>query len=165
MIHCMTFLRFLMLLSLVTWLGALIFFPVVAQISFTALPSPHLAGLVVRNSLITLHWMGLACGLVFLASSLIYNRITIGRFRVFALGHILVFVMLALTAISQFKIIPRMDTLRVSAGEISALPAGSPITAESNSLHTWSTRIEMTVLVLGLVVLYTVARRFSTSRS
>ena len=161
----MTLLRFVILLSLVIWLGALIFFPVVAQISFTVLPSTHLAGLVVRDSLMELHWMGLASGSVFLASSLIYNRITIGRFRVFALGHILVFLMLALTAISQFKIIPRMDTLRASAGEISALPAGSPITAEFNLLHTWSTRLETAVLLLGLIVLYSVAHRFSTSRS
>jgi Domain of unknown function (DUF4149) len=161
----MTFLRFLMLLSLVTWIGALIFFPVVAQISFTLLPSPHLAGFVVRNSLIALHWMGLASGIVFLACSLIYNRVAIGRFRVAALSHILVIVMLGLTAISQFKIIPRMDTLRASAGGISALPAGSPVGAEFNSLHVWSTRIEGTVLILGLLVLYSVARRFSSSHA
>ncbi|MCU1270837.1 MAG: hypothetical protein JWN74_2131 [Acidobacteriaceae bacterium] len=161
----MTFLRFLMLLSLVTWIGALIFFPVVAQISFTVLPSTHLAGLVVRNSLIALHWMGFVSGIVFLACSSIYNRVAIGRFRVTALSHILVIVMLGLTAISQFKIIPRMDALRVSAGEISALPAGSPVGAEFNSLHTWSTRIEGAVLILGLLVLYSVARRFSSSHA
>ena len=57
----MTLLRFLILLSLAIWLGALIFFPVVAQTSFTVLPSAHLAGLVVRNSLIDLHWMGIVC--------------------------------------------------------------------------------------------------------
>jgi hypothetical protein len=161
----MTFPRFLMLLALSVWLGALIFFPVVAQTSFTVLPSTHLAGLVVRNSLIALHWMGIASGIVFLACSLIYNRVSIGRFRVTALSHILVIVMLGLTAISQFKIIPRMDTLRVSAGEISALPAGSPVGAEFNSLHVWSTRIEGAVLILGLLVLYSVARRFSSSNA
>jgi hypothetical protein len=47
----MNLLRFLMLLALAVWIGALVFFPVVAQISFFALPSVHLAGLVVRNSL------------------------------------------------------------------------------------------------------------------
>ncbi len=164
-IHTMTFFRFLILLSLVTWIGALIFFPVVAQISFTVLPSPHLAGLVVRNSLIALHWMAFACGIVFLACSLICNRVLIGRFRVTALGHILVILMLALTAISQFKIIPRMDTLRASAGELSALPAGGSIGAEFNSLHIWSTRIEGAVLILGLLVLYSAARRFSSSNA
>jgi Domain of unknown function (DUF4149) len=161
----MTFLRFLMLLTLAVWIGALIFFPVVAQISFTVLTSPHLAGLVVRNSLIALHWMGFVSGIVFLASSLICNRVSIGRFRVTALSHIMVIVMLGLTAISQFKIIPRMDTLRASAGEISALPAGSPVGAEFNSLHVWSTRIEGAVLIIGLLVLYSVARRFSSSNA
>jgi hypothetical protein len=158
----MTLLRFLILLYLVVWLGALIFFPVVAQISFTVLPSTHLAGLVVRDSLIDLHWMGMVAGLIFLICSMIDNRLTAGRPRVFALSHMFIVVMLALTAISQFWIIPRMDVLRITAGEISALPAGNPIRAQFDSLHVWSTRIEMAVLVLGLIVLYSVARRFSS---
>jgi hypothetical protein len=48
-IFCMAFLRFLMLLSLVTWIGGLIFFPVVAQTAFSVLPTRQLAGLVVRH--------------------------------------------------------------------------------------------------------------------
>jgi hypothetical protein len=161
----MTLLRFLILLSLAVWLGALIFFPVVAQISFTVLPSTHLAGLVVRDSLIDLHWMGMVAGLIFLVCSMIDNRLTAGRPRVFALSHMFIVVMLALTAISQFWIIPRMDVLRITAGEISTLPAGNPIRAQFDSLHVWSTRIEMAVLVLGLIVLYSVARRFSSSHA
>ena len=160
----MTFLRFMLLLCLTIWIGALIFFPVVAQTSFTVLPSTHLAGLVVRNTLIDLHWRGLAAGIIFLVCSLIDNRVALGRPHIFALSHILVVLMLALTAISQFAIIPRMDVLRISVGEISALPAGNPMRAEFDSLHAWSTRIEMTVLVLGLIVLYSVARRFSRLR-
>ena len=39
----MSFLRFLMLLSLIVWLGGLIFFPVVAQTAFSVLPAQHLA--------------------------------------------------------------------------------------------------------------------------
>ena len=155
----------MLLLCLAIWLGALIFFPVVAQTSFTVLPSTHMAGLVVRNTLIDLHWMGIVAGIIFLAGSLVENRLTVGRPRVFALSHILVMLMLALTAISQFAIIPRMDVLRITAGEISALSASSPLRAQFDSLHAWSTRIEITVLVLGLVVLYSVARRFSRSRS
>jgi hypothetical protein len=164
-INRMTFLRFIMLLALAVWIGALIFFPVVAQISFTVLPSPHLAGLVVRNSLINLHWMGFLAGIMFLTGSLIYNRVTIGRFRVPALSHILAIIMVALTAISQFQIIPRMDALRISAGEIAVLSASNPIRAQFDSLHVWSTRIETAVLLLGLMVLYSVARRLSTSHT
>ena len=67
----MSFLRFLMLLSLIVWLGGLIFFPVVAQTAFSVLPTRHLAGSVVGRSLGILHWMGMVSGVVFLASSLL----------------------------------------------------------------------------------------------
>ena len=160
----MTLLRFLMLLSLAVWLGALTFFPVVAQMSFSTLPSAHLAGLVVRGSLLKLHWMGFACGVVFLASSLLYNRVLLGKTRVFALSHILVTAMLALTALSQFRIIPRMETLRLAAGEINALAPTDPVRMQFDSLHVWSTRVEGTVLVLGAIVLYLASRRFGSSR-
>jgi len=70
----MKLLRFLMLLALAIWLGGLIFFPVVAQTAFSILPSSHLAGEMVRDSLRELHWMGFVSGVVFLASSLLYNR-------------------------------------------------------------------------------------------
>jgi hypothetical protein len=161
----MNSLRFLMLLALSVWLGGLLFFPVVAQTAFSALPSTHLAGLVVRNSLFKLHWMAFVSGAVFLASSLIYNRIMHGSPRTFALRHVLVLTMLALTAISQFKLIPRMDVLRASVKEIASLSADDPIRRQFDSLHAWSTRIEETVLVLGLIVLCSTARRIASSQA
>jgi Domain of unknown function (DUF4149) len=160
----MNLVRFLMLLSLAVWLGALIFFPVVAQTSFTTLPSAHLAGLVVRGSLLKLHWMGFSCGVVFLASSLLYNRLVLGRMRALALSHILTVAMLALTALSQFRIIPQLETLRLAAGEVNALAPSDPLRMQFDSLHIWSTRIEGTVLVLGVVVLYALSRRLASSR-
>jgi hypothetical protein len=129
----MTFLRFLMLLALTIWLGGLIFFPVVAQTSFTVLPSAHLAGLVVRGTLLALHWRAFISGAVFLASSLIYNHATEGTARALSISHILVLAMLALTAISQFHIIPRMDSLRADAGEIASLAATSSVRQQFDS--------------------------------
>src|ERR1041384_1852629 len=99
----MNFLRFLMLLSLAVWIGGLIFLPIVAQISFTVLPSAHLAGLVVRNALVVLHWIGICGGLVFLVCSLLENRLARGRFFLFGPAHIILVLMLALTAVSQFN--------------------------------------------------------------
>jgi hypothetical protein len=157
----MTFLRFLMLLALAVWLGALIFFPVVAQTSFTVLPSAHLAGFVVRGTLLTLHKMAFISGAVFLLSSLIHNRVAQGTTRVLSLSHILIVAMLALTAISQFAIIPKMDALLVPQVEINSLPPGDPVRVLFDSLHAWSTRLEGTVLILGLIVLYATARRFN----
>jgi len=157
----MNWIRFVMLLSLAIWLGSLIFFPLIAQTAFTELPSSHLAGLVVRSSLIKLHWIGMVCGVVFLACSLACNQIAIGRTRPFAARHILILLMLALTAISQFAIIPRMDAIRNAAGEISLIASNNPMRQQFDSLHAWSARIEETVLVLGLLVLYSVARRLA----
>lgn len=161
----MNFVRFLMLLGLTVWLGALIFFPVVAQVSFSELPSAHLAGLVVRNTLIALHRMGMVAGVIFLACSLIESRFQRGRWSVVRGSHALVVVMLALTAVSQFRIIPRMDTLRGAAGEINQLSPADPIRAQFNHLHIWSTRIEGTVLVLGLILLYATTRRLAAGRA
>ena len=160
----MSFLRFLMLLALAVWLGALIFFPFVAATAFSALPSTHLAGLVVRGSLLKLHDIGFACGAVFLICSLIYNGVWLGRPKIFALSHILIVLTLALTAISQFRIIPRMESLRVAAGEINQLAPSDPIRVQFDSLHVWSTRVEGMVLVLGIILLYLTSMRLATTR-
>ncbi|HZQ18889.1 MAG TPA: DUF4149 domain-containing protein [Terriglobales bacterium] len=160
----MTFLRFLILLTLAVWLGALIFFPFVAQTSFSSLPSDQ-AGQVVRGSLMDLHSIGLTCGVIFRLCSVVYNRTLLGHWRVFAAAHVFVLLMIALTESSQFVIIPKMDTLRISAGEIDILSASDPIRVQFDSLHAWSVRTEGTVLVLGLIVLYSVARRFSSFRT
>jgi Domain of unknown function (DUF4149) len=149
-----------MLQALAAWVGALIFFPMVAQTAFTNLP-PHAAGLIVRGSLLKLHCMGFVCGIVFLASSVIYNRIASGKMQTLSARHVFMAFMLALSAISQFLIIPRMDALRLAVGEISTLPSADPIRAQFDSLHAWSTRIEGTVLVLGVLLLHLTSRRLA----
>jgi uncharacterized membrane protein len=157
----MTFLRFLMLLSLVLWIGGLVFFAfVLAPTAFSVLPTTHLAGNVVGRALSKLHWIAIFSGLVFLISSLIYSRFTNGTAHVLAARHILLCLMLALTLISQFGIIPRMNALRASLGEVSATPVDSPDRIQFDALHVWSTRVEGAVLLLGLVVVYLTARSF-----
>ena len=160
----MNFVRFLILLPLAIWLGALCFFPVVAATAFSALPSTHMAGLVVRGSLLNLHTIAFVCGAAFLVCSLLYNHVLLGWLKPLAISHILIILMLALTAISQFRIIPQMESLRVTAGEINQLAPADPIRAQFESLHVWSTRVEGTVLVLGIIVLYLTAKRLATTR-
>lgn len=161
----MGLLRFVILLCLSVWLGALVFLPVVAQTSFSSLPSTHLTEIVVRGSLIKLHWMGLGCGVVFLICSLIYNTTAFGNARTLSLPHATITLMLALTAISQFMIIPHMDALRAQAGEIATLSFDNAIRQSFDSLHVWSTRLESIVLLLGLVVLFMISRRLAASRA
>src|SRR5579862_4718312 len=126
----MSFLRFLMLLSLIVWIGGLIFFAfVLAPTAFIipgVLPNTHLAGNVVGRALGKLHWIGLISGFVFLISSLLYSRLTDGTVHLFAWRHVLLCLMLALTLISQFGIIPRLDVLRASLGDVRSAPIDNP---------------------------------------
>jgi len=151
-----------MLLSLVCWIGGLIFFAfVLAPTAFNipvVLPNTHLAGNVVGRALGKLHWIAIFSGIVYLACSLIYSRMTDGTAHVFALRHVLLCLMLGLTLISQFGIMPRMDVLRASLGDVSAAPIDSPMRVQFDALHVWSTRVEGAVLLLGLVVVYLTAR-------
>jgi uncharacterized membrane protein len=154
----MSFLRFLMVLSLVVWIGGLIFFAfVLAPTAFQVLPNTHLAGNVVGRALGKLHWMAIIAGVVFLITSLLYSYLTQGTAHIFAMRHILICLMLALTLFSQFWIIPRMDTLRASVGDFANVPLDNPQRVQFDALHLWSTRVESAVLLLGLVVFYLTA--------
>lgn len=158
----MNFLRFLLVLSLALWIGGLVFLPISAQISFTQLPSQHLAGTVVRGSLIALHWLGIVAGFVFLIASLLEGHLAQGRTNAFRPSHVIVALMLVLTAISQFRIIPKMDALRAAADEIGQLPVNNPIRQQFDFLHAASMRIEEAVLLLGIILLYLTTRRLAS---
>jgi uncharacterized membrane protein len=151
----MSFLRYLMLLSLIVWLGGLIFFAfVLAPTAFQILPTTHLAGNVVGRALSKLHYMAIVCGIVFLLSSLIYNWLNEGEVHIFAARHVLIAIMLGLTCWSQYWIIPRMDALRAQIGDFGAVAPNDPLRLRFDSLHVWSTRVESLVLLLGLIVIY-----------
>ena len=154
----MSFLRFLMLLSLVVWIGGLIFFAfVLAPTAFQVLPNTHLAGNVVGRALSKLHWIAIISGIVFLITSLLYSYITQGTAHMFAMRNVLIVLMLALTLFSQFWIIPRMDTLRASVGDFATVPLTNPARVQFDALHIWSTRVEGAVLLLGLVAIFATA--------
>src|SRR6202035_4863418 len=110
-----------MFLSLMVWIGGLIFFAfVLAPTVFNipeVLPNTHLAGNVVGRALGKLHWIAIVSGIIFLASSLLYSRLANGTAHAFAMRHVLICLMIGLTLLSQFWIIPRMDTLRASVGD------------------------------------------------
>jgi uncharacterized membrane protein len=154
----MSFLRFLMLLSLVVWIGGLIFFAfVLAPTAFQVLPNTHLAGNLVGRSLNKLHWIAIVSGILFLISSLLYSYLAQGTAHMFAMRHILVCLMLALTLVSQFWIIPRTDTLRAQVGDFASVPLTDPVRVQFDALHVWSTRLEGAVLLLGMAVVYLTA--------
>jgi hypothetical protein len=156
----MSLVRYLMLLSLVVWIGGLVFFAfVLAPTVFAVLPTRQLAGNVVSRSLGILHWMAIFCGVAFAVTSMIDSRVVNGVAQPFALRNLVVYAMIVLTLIGMFGIAPRMLALREQMNPIDAVPHDDPRRIEFNRLHDWSTRVETTVLVLGLALLYLTARR------
>src|SRR5882762_5484890 len=120
----MSFLRYLMFLSLMVWIGGLIFFAfVLAPTVFNipeVLPNTHLAGNVVGRALGKLHWIGIISGVAFLVSSIMHSYVSAGTVDAFTARNVLICLMLALTLASQFGIMPRMDVLRASLGDVSS---------------------------------------------
>ena len=160
----MSVIRFLMLLSLVVWVGGIIFFAfVLAPTVFHPgmLPSRHLAGALVSRSLGILHAIGLTCGLVFLVTSMIESQVITGYLAPFAGRNLLVYVMIVLTLVSMFAISSRMLNLRNDMVFIDNVPHDDPRRVEFNRLHEWSTRLEGGVLLLGLAVIFLTSRRLS----
>jgi uncharacterized membrane protein len=145
-----------MSLALVVWLGGIIFFIVLAPTAFSVLPSHPIAALLIGPMLSKLHWMGISAGAIFLLCSAVSRR-TVSA-RTFFLQNLLIALMLMLTAISQFFVMPRMAALRKPVGDIELLPFTDPVRMQFNALHIWSTRLEGAVLLCGLVVLYCVSR-------
>jgi uncharacterized membrane protein len=159
----MSFLRFLMLLSLVVWLGGIIFLAFVeAPTAFSPglLPTRHMAGSIIGRSLDVLHYMAIVSGIVFLVASMVLSRMTTGNARPLAARHLLIALMLLLTMISQFAISPKLHALRAEVGVIDNLPPDSPQRREFDRLHIWSEKFEEAVLLLGLVATYSTAQAF-----
>jgi uncharacterized membrane protein len=159
----MAIVRFLMLLSLVVWIGGIIFFAfVLAPTVFAVLPTRALAGTVVNRALPILHWMGLIAGIVFLATSIAYSQAVSGNAQIMAPRHLLVVLMIVLTLVSQFGIGSKLAVLRAEMGDtLDRLPHDDARRVRFNKLHVWSTRLEGSVLFLGLAVLFLTARRLS----
>lgn len=156
----MSWLRYLMFLSLIVWIGSIIFFAfVLAPTAFSVLPSAHLAGSVIGPALSKLHWMGIVSGIIFLFSSFAFAGINAGGIRPFAARNVLLYLMLALTAVSQFSVMPKMETLRASVGDIENIALTSPVRIEFDALHQWSERLEGGVLLLGLLAAYLTSRQ------
>ncbi|MGB8009278.1 MAG: DUF4149 domain-containing protein [Terriglobales bacterium] len=159
----MSFLRFLILLSLVVWIGGIIFLAFVeAPIAFSPglLPTRHMAGSVVGHSLDLLHYMAIVSGVVFLFASMLHSRLASGDAHPLAGRHLLIVLMLLLTVISQFAISPKMHAIRAEVGVIDNVPLDNPLRREFDRLHVWSEKFEEGVLLLGLVALYATAAAF-----
>ncbi len=160
-----TLLRTLLYLALIVWLGAEVFFPIMAAITFTTLrPDTHTAGAIVGQLLRILHGMGLVSGLVALALLALAPAWNIYKPRAVLAPMGLLVLMIACTVYSQFVIIPAMEKDRIAAGgAIDAVEAGNPSRVHFNKLHNRSEQVEEAILLFGLVTVALVAKA-ETSR-
>jgi hypothetical protein len=149
-----TVLRILRLIALATWVGSLIFFGFVAKVAFTTLPDAHSAGAVVRESLISLHHLGLAAGMI-------YFFITLGLLATQGDTHparaaelALIIAMIGLTLYSQYSILPRMEADRASlGGDVTTASTTNRARIHFERLHSLSVKVESAILIEGLLLL------------
>jgi hypothetical protein len=155
-----TLLRSLLYLALIVWLGAEIFFPIVAAVSFSSLqPNTHAAGTIVGELLRILHGMGLVSGMVALALLALAPAWGIYKPRSVLFPMACVLLMIALTFYAQFGIIPAMERDRMAAGgAIDTSATANPITIDFNKLHNRSEHVELAIMLLGLTTVVCVAR-------
>lgn len=145
--------RFLLLLSLVVWVGGIIFFSFVVAPSAFSLLSPAMAGTVVNHSLQALHFIGLICGIIFLAATFLIELRSVQALRALILS------MLLLTALLQFGVVPQINRIREAAGgAIEALPPRDAGRSAFDHLHQLSVALEGVTLVAGLLAIGLVSR-------
>jgi len=154
-------LRFLLLFSLGTWVGAGLFVTlVVAQGAFRLLPTPDLAGALVGYTLTRLHLVGIGTGLIFLVAAAALASAS-GQ-AVSRAAILLVVLMIVLTAASQFGVTPRMDALKAQMvaahGSISATPREGPLRSAFGRLHGVSASLELATLLAGVAAFFLAAR-------
>jgi uncharacterized membrane protein len=153
-------LRTLLYLALIVWMGAEVFFPIVAAITFGTLqPDTHTAGTIVGQLLRILHNMGMVSGIIALALLALAPGCGIYKSKTVLAPMLLLVLMIACTCYSQYSIIPSMERDRIAAGgDINAADAGNPSRIHFNKLHVLSERVEEAVLLMALATVALVAR-------
>lgn len=152
-------LRVVLYFAIVSWLGAELFFPVLAQITFTTLgPEKHVAGEIVGSLLAIVHHEGLVCA-IFIALGLMGAA----RWKLYPRIHIrtlltLVVLMLAITVVSEHAITPSMRAYRLAAGgNIDFAPPNDPNRIAFERLHRKSEMAEMAIDLFGIAFVVVVA--------
>ena len=149
----LTSFRTLEFLGLSVWIGSDIFLSfVVAPGAFRVLaPNRDQAGAVVGFALTKMHLIGIACGVVALLVRLIRTKAVASLGAPTALCLML---MIALTAISQLTVTPKMAALRTQMGSIQATAVDSPLLVEFAKLHQVSVTLESGVLLAGIACIF-----------
>lgn len=161
-------LRFLQLLTIVFWVGGLLFFAfMLAPTAFHVLPVRQ-AGLVVGSVLRIFHPVALVCGIVFLIVTFLrYRRTPVTIRGQNKVQLLLAGLMVLLTAYLQLSVLPAMERDQKQAGgDVNAVAVDDHSRRDFDRLHEESERLESVVLLFGLAIVFLLAREHeSTERN
>jgi len=162
-----TLLRALRQLSMVVWVGGLIFFAFIeAPTAFKVLGTNRQFALLIDGSITALNRLGHAAGLLFLIASLLLWFRSSARSRRNLLAQILLVVlMIGATLYVQASIITAMERDRAAAGgDITSVPPTNPARIDFDRQHALSEKLEGSALFLGLGVILLMAVEPSCQR-
>ena len=148
-------LRFVQVIALGTWVGSIIYFIVITQGIFGVLQSRDRTGLMVGYSLARLHYLGMVAAVLYLVAGLALAQSVKAFLQPAMIGVVL---MLALTLVTQMRVLPRLAELRTEMVSVDSTPKDNPLRVEFDRLHKTSVRIETTVLLIGIAALFLIVR-------
>ena len=144
-----TLINYIYLLSLVCWLGSVIFFSFVAAPGIFKTLEREKAGEVIGVIFPRYYFIGYVCGVLALTTLLA------GSAEIPVVQSGLLLTMIACTFFAGLVIGPRARNLKA---RIKAEPDNSEVLQKAfKSAHGWSVRLNATVLLLGLVLLWSTA--------
>jgi uncharacterized membrane protein len=148
-------LRFVQVIALGTWVGSIIYFIVITQGIFGVLQSRDQTGLMVGYSLARLHYLGMVAAVLYLVAGLALAQSVKAFLQPAMIGVVL---MLALTLVTQLRVLPRLAELRTEMVSVDSTPKDNLLRVEFDRLHKTSVRIETTVLLIGIAALFLIVR-------
>jgi len=153
-------LKFVQVLALGTWVGSIIYLSfIVAPGAFATLKNRDEAGAMVGYALSRLHLFGLIGGVLYIVAAFVLVRAMKDLLQPAILGVVL---MVVLTACSQGMVTSRMYALRTQMVSVQATPQDSPLRVEFDRLHQASVKLEVAVLLVGIVSLFFTVRNTGT---
>jgi hypothetical protein len=151
-----SFLKFVQVFALGTWVGSIIYLSfIVAPGAFAALKSRDQAGSMVAYSLSQLHLLGLIAAVLYIVATFVPIRAMKDLVQPAIIGVVL---MALLTIFSQEHVTSRMHELRTEMVSVDATPPENPLRVEFDHLHQLSVRLEAAVLLIGIASLFFTVR-------
>ncbi len=146
------------ILLVALWLGAACFFSfAVAPSAFAVLPSRELAGSVVSITLSIINYVGLAIGLILLASSFVKRPFTRKLWLLAERFSLLIFIIAC--AVGQFVIGLWLAYIRSLINRpIDELAAEDPLRIQFNNLHEYSVWVLLAAMTAALVSFFIMAQ-------